>query len=529
MRSDGSHDRLPLTDARGIRPAMKGDMRVLVTGGSGVIGQAVLASLTQAGHEVRLFSRHASRHAREWPEGVEPWPGDVADAASVRGSADGCDAILHVAGIVEERPPTVTFSAVNVDGTRNIIAEADRAGVKRLVYVSSLGAERGESAYHRSKLEAEGLVRSMAPSRWTIVRPGNVYGPGDEVISVLLTMVRTLPAVPVIDGGDQRFQPVWADDVGDALVSALERGDLAGRTLEIAGPDTTSVNDVLDRLMKLTDREPSRIPVPGFLASLGAKIAGWMGADLPINDDKLTMLAEENVVRSPDGNSLRSLLDREPTSLTDGLRKLADALPEQLPAEGVGSLKRKRFWAEIEGSRLSPEALFEHVRTNFSTLTPWHLEVGAEPGTPTVLDEGETLTMQLPARGHIQVRCAELTDRRLTLVTLAGHPLAGAVRMLTEPRGDRVRFEIQVYDRAAGVVDWLGLRAFGDILQNRTWIQTVENVVKESGGRADDVKHESDTLDDDEAERINEWIAGMVAKQKRAERAGDQDERFMAQ
>jgi uncharacterized protein YbjT (DUF2867 family) len=120
---------------------------------------------------------------------------------------------------------------VNVEGTRRLAAEAKRAGVRRFVYVSSLGAERGASDYHRSKKAAEDAVRAVAPEGWLILRPGNVYGPGDEVISLLLKMVRALPVVPTIGRGDQPFQPVWHEDLGLALARAVERENPRGVAL----------------------------------------------------------------------------------------------------------------------------------------------------------------------------------------------------------------------------------------------------------------------------------------------------------
>src|SRR6185436_17517102 len=130
-------------------------MRILVTGGSGVVGVGTVTELVRRGHDVRLLARHARDDVRQWSTGVTPLVGDISEPTSIAGAADGCDAVLHVAGIVEESPPDVTFHRVNVDGTRNILAEAQRAGVRRFVYVSSLGAAEGKSDYHRSKREAE--------------------------------------------------------------------------------------------------------------------------------------------------------------------------------------------------------------------------------------------------------------------------------------------------------------------------------------------------------------------------------------
>ena len=137
----------------------------------------------------------------------------MSNEVEVRGAADGCEAVIHLTAIVAESPPESTFEKVNVDGTRNLVREAERAGVRRFVYVSSLGADRGESPYHRSKLRSEEVARTFDGS-WIIVRPGNVYGNGDEQLSFILKMVRSLPAVPVIAGGDRPFQPIWSGDAG---------------------------------------------------------------------------------------------------------------------------------------------------------------------------------------------------------------------------------------------------------------------------------------------------------------------------
>src|SRR5688500_8028668 len=111
-------------------------MKVLVTGGTGVVGEGAIAALVKHGHAVRILSRFGDRGVRRWPTGVEARAGDVASATEVNGSARGCDAIVHIAGIEEENPPDVTFEKVNVLGTRHVVAEAERARVQRLVFIS---------------------------------------------------------------------------------------------------------------------------------------------------------------------------------------------------------------------------------------------------------------------------------------------------------------------------------------------------------------------------------------------------------
>ena len=500
-------------------------MKVLVTGGTGVVGHAAVTALLARGHSVRLLSRHAARDARQWAARVEAFPGDVGRPATLRGAAEGCDAVLHVVGIVAESPPEITLERVNVDGTRHLLAETQRAKVGKFIFVSSLGAERGTSEYHQSKRRAEALVRKFEGG-WVILRPGNVYGPGDGEISLLLKMIRSLPVVPVVGDGDQEFQPIWHQDLGQALALAVERHDLHGRVLEIAGAEATSQNDLLERLRTLTSRDPVRVPLPGFLTELGAKLAASMHIELPFNEDQLAMLREQNVIEDPADNALTAVFRIEATPLDEGLRMLVDEQPEVLPAQGVGALKRKRFWAHIHDSPHTPESLFALVRREFPRVFP--LPTSAEPGTPRTPDYGETLTMALPVRGHIQVRVADVEDRQLTLITLEGHPLAGAVRMLSEQRGDALRFEVQVYDRSSNSVDYLLMSTLGNLMQNANWEEVVENAVELSGGRApDDVEHEIEALDDQQAERIDEWLEELVLRLRRSEtesRGAERDE-----
>ena len=497
-------------------------MKVLVTGGTGLVGKAAVDHLLRAGHTVRLLSRHAGDDARQWASGVEAHPGDVSSDTAVRGAADGCDAVLHAAGIVSERPPEVTFQAVNVEGTRRLAREAARAGVRRFVYVSSLGAEAGESGYHRSKRAAEEAVRAEAPPGWLILRPGNVYGPGDEVISLLLKLVRTLPVVPLIGRGDQPFQPVWAEDLGLALARAVERSEPAGTVLDLAWPDVTTTREVVDLLEKITGKKTVHLPVPEALAKLGAQAAEAVGLDVRVTDDQLTMLLEGNVIAPGRVNALTDVFGVTPHTLGEGLGKLVDALPERLPHEGTGSLEQQRYWADIRGSRLTADELFEVVRGEFYTLPPEGLlEVGAEPGARRELEEGATLTMALPLRGNVQVRVQEVADRAITCVTLRGHPLSGAIRFLVQERGGGlVRFEIRSYTRPSDLVDLVGMKTFGKVAQAATWRAVVDALVERSGGEAvDGVQTEQRTLDEAEAERVEGWVEEVVMKRRREEAA----------
>lgn len=492
-------------------------MRVLVTGGTGVVGKPAVDELLARGHTVRLLSRNAERDARQWAAGVEPYEASVGDPDATHGAAEGCDAVLHVAGIVAETPPEVTFERVNVEGTRLLGQEAERAGVRRFVYVSSLGADTGESDYHRSKIAAEEEVRRFRGS-WLVLRPGNVYGPGDEVLSLMLKMVRALPVIPVVGNGDHPFQPMWAGDLGKAIALAVE-GEESGKVHLLAGPERTSMNQVLDLLAEITGKRPSRLPIPDALAAFGTGAMERLGIDMvPVTRDQIVMLQEGNVIDLPDVNALTDVYGVQPTPLRKGLALLADSQPEQLPSEGVGALYRQRYWADIQGSRMSATELLATVRREFSALTPdGTLEVGTEPGSGSRIELGETITLDIPLRGTMQVRVEEVSEEAFTMATLGGHHLAGVIRFqVREHEGGRIRFEIGSFTRAANWADWVGRTLIGKPIQHATWRNTVEAVVARSGGEAPDgVQTEETTVED--TDKIERWAEEIVMRRKREE------------
>jgi uncharacterized protein YbjT (DUF2867 family) len=489
-------------------------MKVLVTGGTGVVGESTVRALHRRGHAVRVLSRHADAE-KGWPAGVEPWAGDISDEKSIRGAASNCDAVLHIAGIVEEKPPATTFQSVNIEGTRYVVLEAERSGVRKLVFVSSLGAERGQSDYHRSKYVAEDVVRAFSRD-WLVLRPGAVYGPGDEHVSVLLRMVRSLPVIPTIGDGNQPFQPVWHEDLAEALASTVERDDVKCVTVDLAGPDLTSQNDLVDRMRKLTDRSAPQAPMPEIVASWGLKALDAIGVSVPFNESQLRMLIEGNYIKPGKPNALTEVFQITPTRLDDGLRTLLDVQPEQLPSEGVGALTQKRFWVDMRGTKFDADSLFAYVRENLpSLMSSSIIDVKAEPHASTLIEQGETLTLEIPLRGHIQVRVAEVVERRITLLTVAGHPIAGAVRFLVEDRGDAVRFEVQVYDRAASVFDQIMLRTLGEWLQKAAWVGLCENVARSAGDSSAKVETSHHELNEDQLRVVDQWTAGLSAQLSR--------------
>ena len=123
--------------------------------------------------------------------------------------------------------------------------------------------------------------------------------------------------------------------------------------------------------------------------------------------------------------------------------------------------------------------------------------------------------MALPVRGNVQVRVQELTAKEAVLVTLAGHPLAGAVRFLSEQIGDTLRFQVQLYDRPANLADWFLMSTVGGSVQSESWESLLRSLVAESGGATVAIQHEEEILDQAKAERVEAWLRDLILARKR--------------
>jgi NADH dehydrogenase len=231
------------------------------------------------------------------------------------------------------------------------------------------------------------------------------------------------------------------------------------------------------------------------------------------------MLMEHNVIPPGELNALTDLLGIVPTPLDEGLRRLANSQPEQLPDEGVGSLVRRLFYAPLHGVTRSPSDLFTEFRWRFVTLAPEAtMGPAAEPVSEPWIEPGATLTLSLPLRGNVQVRVVELTGTSLTLVTVSGHPLAGSVtfRFLGEPGVD-LRFEVEAVERAATLPDALSMASIGQLLQGWNWSTLVERTATALGAPPPiDVRTDVQTLTDEEARLIHENLQRKVDALARA-------------
>ena len=274
-------------------------MTVLVTGGTGFVGPHVVHALRARELPVRALVRDPQRASRLAAWGVELAQGDVTDPASLRTAMDAVDAVVHLVAIIKGSP--ADFERVMAQGTRNVIAAAKEAGVRRFVLASALGLdERTKEAvpYFRAKWAMERATRESGLEH-VIFRPSFVFGRDGGVLPTFVRLARFAPVTPIIGPGTQRLQPIWIEDVAAYYTASIDQAGAGNRTFEIGGPDAPTWNEFWERLKRvLGTRRPSlHVPfgVMRFQAALTEKLPG-----APVTRDQLTMLElGDNVVTDP--------------------------------------------------------------------------------------------------------------------------------------------------------------------------------------------------------------------------------------
>ncbi len=293
-------------------------MLVAITGATGFVGRHVVEHLLRREHDVRALVRDPSRGGWLRDRGVGLVEGDLEDQAALRALVQGAGAVVHLVGIILEIGRQ-TFERVHVGGTRHLLDAAREAGVGRFVHMSALGArpDARATAYHRTKAAAEALVAGSSLPH-AILRPSLVAAPENEVLRTMVTMIRMSPVVPVIGNGLYQLQPVAAEDVADAFVTACEDASIGG-TFDIAGPDAMTYHQLLDQLEEALGVQRRRVAVPVTVVRFAAQ-AGMVLPNLnPITPDQLQMLLEGNTTHT---NALPSTFGVTPRRFADIAREI---------------------------------------------------------------------------------------------------------------------------------------------------------------------------------------------------------------
>ncbi len=276
-------------------------MHIFLTGATGFVGSYVLKSLIEAGHSARCLMRDAGDALSVEDESIEKVKGDVTNPKSLRGLMRGCDAVIHLVGIIEEKPSAgVTFKRLHEDATKHVVDEAMDSEVGCFILMSANGARaEGVSEYQTTKWKAEQYVQKAGFDHWTIFRPSVVFGaPGPDQPEFTSQLTRTLiipfPILPVFGDGSYRMQPVAVEDVADAFVQALTQPTSNGQVYAVAGPTSYAYTEILDILAEAISISPKpQIKQPVWLVRPVIHTVGKLGI-LPISPDQFEMLIEGN-------------------------------------------------------------------------------------------------------------------------------------------------------------------------------------------------------------------------------------------
>ena len=293
---------------------------VLVTGATGFVGHALLHRLCAAGHVVRCLVRRGSEANLRGQGAIARIEGDIVTRHGLEEAMAGCDAVIHLVGIIrEQRTAGLTFERVHTEGTQHVIEAAAAAGIRRFLHMSALGTRSGAAArYHRTKWAAEEAVRASGLA-WTIFRPSIIYGRGDGLVTMLASMVRRMPVVPVIGSGRQRLQPVPVEHVAAGFADALELPATIERTYEVGGPEAVTMVELLDLIGRaLGRRRLLKVHVPVAVMAPLAKVLHPLPG-FPITPDQLLMLGEDSVC---DPRPFFDTFKVEPIPLAVGLERM---------------------------------------------------------------------------------------------------------------------------------------------------------------------------------------------------------------
>lgn len=273
-----------------------------IAGGTGFTGRRLLAALRLRGRKARCLVRKEEMAVRLGAAGFETSVGDVTMPGSFEGALRGISTVVHLVGLIEEKGG-LTFERVHVQGTRALVAEARKAGVKHFFYQSALGAsEISSSSYLKSKAQAEEIVRSSGIP-FTVFRPSIIVGKGDGFTERMKKVIKAGPVVPVPGTGDAKFQPIYVEDWLKCLLKAIGEGGGGGaknKTYELGGPEHISYMDILRMIMDSMGVKKKIVHVPVGLVKLGlpfAAVAAWLlRLDLPLpTKEQLDLLGHDNI------------------------------------------------------------------------------------------------------------------------------------------------------------------------------------------------------------------------------------------
>ena len=291
-------------------------MKIFLTGATGFVGSHLLRRLLAEGHLVRALVRNVDKAGSLAQQGTELVGGDVVENTGLDEGLPGCDAVIHLVGIIVENRGA-TFERVHHLGTRHVVEAARRNGIRRFIQMSALGVRAdGVAAYQTTKWKAEEAVRQSGIS-YCILRPSVIFGSGDGFVSQMLDTMRKAPMMrPVPGDGKPRFRPIFIDDVTTCFARALTTEAATNQTIDVGGRDELPLNDLLRQIAQQAGIRKPAVHVPLPLMFAVAAVAQALFRRAPVTVDQLRMLREGS---SCDITRMTQIFGIEPRGFAEGL------------------------------------------------------------------------------------------------------------------------------------------------------------------------------------------------------------------
>ena len=280
---------------------------VTVFGGSGFIGRHLVRSLANAGYRIRVAVRRPDLALFLQPIGnvgqIHAVQANLRYPDSIARAVEGADAVVTLTGILTETGKQ-TFDAVQAKGARAVAEVVARHGITRFVQMSAIGADANSpSAYARSKAAGEQAALEAVPTA-VITRPSIVFGPEDSFFNRFATLARISPGLPMVGDGSTRFQPVFVGDVAAAITRAVQGKATQGAIYELGGPEVKTFRELLEFVLKTTERRRLIVPMPLGVARIQAAVLeglkyatfGLLPEEFLLTRDQVSLLESDNMV-----------------------------------------------------------------------------------------------------------------------------------------------------------------------------------------------------------------------------------------
>jgi len=291
---------------------------VTVFGGSGFVGRHVVRALVKRGYRVRVAVRRPDLAGFLQPLGtvgqIHAVQANLRYPDSVTAAVRGADAVVNLVGILQESGRQ-SFQSVQAQGARAVAQACASLGVARLVQISALGASaESKSLYARSKAEGEAAALALV-SQAVVLRPSVMFGPEDTFFNRFASLARMLPVLPLVGGGETKFQPAFVGDVAEAVALAVDGKAEGGRVYELGGPEVKSLRALVDYVCEVTGRKPIIAGLPVPLARIQAQVLeivntltlGLLPDELLLTRDQVALLESDNIVSEAAQKERRTL------------------------------------------------------------------------------------------------------------------------------------------------------------------------------------------------------------------------------